>query len=393
MVRSRDPAATSGRRQGADPHDRPRRLLHRRRVGHAGGHRDARASSTRRPRRSSRPSPRAPRTTSTAPCRPRSRRSPRGRRRRPRTAASSSRRSPTASQRAPAELADVISHEVGMPRSLSELVQAGLPTVTFGDNAGARGDLRVGRRGRQLARPARAGRRRRRITPWNYPLHQIVDKVAPALAAGCTVVLKPSEVAPVNAFILAEIIHEAGLPKGVFNLVTGVGPVVGEAIASHPLVDMVSFTGSTRAGKRVMELARAVGQARLARARRQVREHHLRGRRPRRRDHPRHVRLLLELRADLLGADEDARAARQARRGRAARRRRRPRASRRATRSPRPRARPAGVQAAARPRPRLHQQGRRRGRDARHRRRRDARRARQGLLHPPDGLLRTSPTT
>ena len=86
------------------------------------------------------------------------------------------------------------------------------------------------------------------ITPWNYPLHQVAAKVAPALAVGCTVVLKPSEVAPLNAFILAEIIDEAGLPAGVFNLVTGTGPVVGEAIASHPGVDMVSFTGSTRAG-------------------------------------------------------------------------------------------------------------------------------------------------
>jgi acyl-CoA reductase-like NAD-dependent aldehyde dehydrogenase len=93
------------------------------------------------------------------------------------------------------------------------------------------------------------------ITPWNYPLHQIAAKVAPALAAGCTVVLKPSEVAPLNAFILAEIIDEIGLPAGVFNLVTGTGPTVGEAIASHPDVDMVSFTGSTRAGKRVSELA------------------------------------------------------------------------------------------------------------------------------------------
>ncbi|MGH9017330.1 MAG: aldehyde dehydrogenase family protein, partial [Acidimicrobiales bacterium] len=101
------------------------------------------------------------------------------------------------------------------------------------------------------------------ITPWNYPLHQIAAKVAPALAAGCTVVLKPSEVAPLNAFILAEIIDEVGLPAGVFNLVTGVGPVVGEAIAAHPLVDMVSFTGSTRAGKRVMELA-AQGVKRVA---------------------------------------------------------------------------------------------------------------------------------
>ena len=93
------------------------------------------------------------------------------------------------------------------------------------------------------------------ITPWNYPLHQIVAKVAPALAAGCTVVLKPSEVAPLNAFMLAEVVHEVGLPAGVFNLVTGLGPVVGEAHRAHPGVDMVSFTGSTRAGKRVAELA------------------------------------------------------------------------------------------------------------------------------------------
>src|SRR5439155_18042572 len=93
------------------------------------------------------------------------------------------------------------------------------------------------------------------ITPWNFPLHQVVAKVAPALAAGCTVVLKPSEVAPLTAFVLAEIADDAGLPAGVFNLVTGLGPVVGEALASHPDVDMVSFTGSTRAGRRVAELA------------------------------------------------------------------------------------------------------------------------------------------
>jgi aldehyde dehydrogenase (NAD+) len=93
------------------------------------------------------------------------------------------------------------------------------------------------------------------ITPWNYPLHQVIAKVAPALAAGCTVVLKPSEVAPLAAYALADIIDEAGLPPGVFNLVSGLGPVVGEALASHEGVDMVSFTGSTRAGKRVAELA------------------------------------------------------------------------------------------------------------------------------------------
>ena len=86
------------------------------------------------------------------------------------------------------------------------------------------------------------------ITPWNWPLNQIVCKVAPALAAGCTVVLKPSEIAPISGIIWAEIMHEAGVPKGVFNLVNGTGPDVGQVMAGHPDVDMVSFTGSTRAG-------------------------------------------------------------------------------------------------------------------------------------------------
>nr|WP_298690861.1 aldehyde dehydrogenase family protein [uncultured Dongia sp.] len=86
------------------------------------------------------------------------------------------------------------------------------------------------------------------ITPWNWPLNQIVCKVAPALAAGCTMVLKPSEVAPINAIIFAEVLHAAGVPAGVFNLVNGDGPSVGQVIAAHPDVDMVSFTGSTRAG-------------------------------------------------------------------------------------------------------------------------------------------------
>lgn len=93
------------------------------------------------------------------------------------------------------------------------------------------------------------------ITPWNYPLHQIVAKVAPALAAGCTVVLKPSEVAPLTAAIFAEIAAEAGVPAGVFNLVHGTGAVVGDALARHPGVDMVSFTGSTRAGRQVSAAA------------------------------------------------------------------------------------------------------------------------------------------
>ena len=93
------------------------------------------------------------------------------------------------------------------------------------------------------------------ITPWNWPLNQIACKVAPALAAGCTIVLKPSEVAPINAYILAEIIDECGLPPGVFNLVNGDGPNVGAAISAHPEVDVVSFTGSTRAGREVARAA------------------------------------------------------------------------------------------------------------------------------------------
>jgi aldehyde dehydrogenase (NAD+) len=93
------------------------------------------------------------------------------------------------------------------------------------------------------------------ITPWNWPLNQVASKVAPALATGCTVVLKPSEIAPLSAMLFAEIVHEAGLPKGVFNLVNGDGLTVGEAIAAHPDIDMVSFTGSTTAGVRVAKLA------------------------------------------------------------------------------------------------------------------------------------------
>lgn len=93
------------------------------------------------------------------------------------------------------------------------------------------------------------------ITPWNWPLNQVASKVAPALATGCTVVLKPSEIAPLSAMLLADIIHEAGFPRGVFNLVNGDGPTVGEAIASHSEIDMVSFTGSTAAGIRVAKLA------------------------------------------------------------------------------------------------------------------------------------------
>ena len=153
------------------------------------------------------------------------------------------------------EIAAIISQEVGMPMTLSGAVQVGLPAGAFADAAKAAESFKWEEEiGNSLVVREPVGVVGA-ITPWNYPLYQIVLKVAPALAAGCTVVLKPSEVAPLNAFVLAEVIDEVGLPAGVFNLVTGVGPVVGEAIASHPKVDMVSFTGSTRAGKRVMELA------------------------------------------------------------------------------------------------------------------------------------------
>ncbi len=153
------------------------------------------------------------------------------------------------------EIAEAITREVGMPIGLSNIIQVGLPKANFAIAAGLLGSHEFEERiGNSLVVREPFGVVGC-ISPWNYPLHQIALKVAPALAAGNTVVVKPSEVAPINAFILAEIVHEAGLPAGVFNLVTGVGPVVGEAIAAHPDVDMVSFTGSTRAGKRVAEVA------------------------------------------------------------------------------------------------------------------------------------------
>lgn len=154
-----------------------------------------------------------------------------------------------------AEIAETISREMGMPLKLSQRIQAGSPVAVFGYYAKTIAEFPFEERvGNSLVVREPIGVVAA-ITPWNYPLHQISLKVAPALAAGCTVVLKPSEVAPLNAFILAEVIEAAGLPAGVFNLVTGYGPVVGEAMVAHPQVDMVSFTGSTAAGKRVSEIA------------------------------------------------------------------------------------------------------------------------------------------
>jgi betaine-aldehyde dehydrogenase len=153
------------------------------------------------------------------------------------------------------EIAAVIAAEVGMPLPLATAVQAGMPAAVMGSYAKMLGEFKFEEQiGNAVIAKEPVGVVGC-ITPWNFPLHQVVCKVAPALAAGCAIVLKPSEVAPLTAFILAEICDDVGLPAGVFNLVTGYGQVVGEELASHHGVDMISFTGSTRAGKRVSELA------------------------------------------------------------------------------------------------------------------------------------------
>ncbi|PMS31749.1 acyl-CoA reductase-like NAD-dependent aldehyde dehydrogenase [Trinickia symbiotica] len=155
------------------------------------------------------------------------------------------------------ELTQLICGEVGMPIKLTRAIQVGSAVYNWKAYARLAREFPFDERADNSLVVREPVGVVAAITPWNYPLNQITLKVAPALAAGCTVVLKPSEVAPLNAFVLAEAIEDAGLPAGVFNIVSGYGPVVGEIMASHPFVDMVSFTGSTRAGKRVAELAAA----------------------------------------------------------------------------------------------------------------------------------------
>jgi len=153
------------------------------------------------------------------------------------------------------EIAELIAGEVGMPITWSGMIQAGLPAGNMATYASILEDFDFEETiGNSLVVKEPVGVVGC-ITPWNYPLHQIVCKIGGAFAAGCTVVLKPSEIAPLNAYILAEIIHDVGLPAGVFNMVMGEGPVVGEAIAAHTDVDMISFTGSTTAGRRVAAVA------------------------------------------------------------------------------------------------------------------------------------------
>jgi len=153
------------------------------------------------------------------------------------------------------DIGAAVSDEMGAPLPMAERLQAGaglghiagtldvLKNYHFEENVGTAVVVRepVGVVGM--------------ITPWNWPLNQIACKVAPALAAGCTMILKPSEFTPTSALIFAEILHEAGVPKGVFNLINGLGPEVGAAMSEHPDIDMISFTGSTRAGVDVAKRA------------------------------------------------------------------------------------------------------------------------------------------
>ena len=154
-------------------------------------------------------------------------------------------------------IARVITREVGMPAKLSARIQAAAPIAAWDMYAELASQMEWETRvGHSLVQQVPVGVVAC-ITPWNYPLHQVTGKVAPALLAGCTLVLKPSELAPSSAVLLAEAVAQAGLPPGVFNLVHGTGPVAGEALVTHPEVDMVSFTGSTRAGRRIGALAAA----------------------------------------------------------------------------------------------------------------------------------------
>ncbi|MBL3668193.1 aldehyde dehydrogenase family protein [Streptomyces sp. M2CJ-2] len=153
------------------------------------------------------------------------------------------------------EIARTVTAELGAPLKLSQTVHAGVPVAVAGSYAELAAtypfEERTGN-STVLHEPVGVVGA---ITPWNYPLHQIVAKAAPALAAGCTIVVKPAEDTPLVARLFAEAVHEAGVPAGVFNLVTGLGPVAGQALAEHPGVDLVSFTGSTAVGRRIGAVA------------------------------------------------------------------------------------------------------------------------------------------
>jgi aldehyde dehydrogenase (NAD+) len=153
------------------------------------------------------------------------------------------------------EIAETVTAELGAPPALARKVHADLPVMVAGSYAELAGSYsfeeKLGNSTVLMEPVGVVGA----ITPWNYPLHQIVAKVAAALAAGCTVVLKPAEDTPLVAQLFAEAVDVAGIPAGVFNLVTGLGPVAGQALAEHQGVDLVSFTGSTAVGRRIGAIA------------------------------------------------------------------------------------------------------------------------------------------
>ncbi|MFH9894245.1 aldehyde dehydrogenase family protein [Streptomyces luteogriseus] len=153
------------------------------------------------------------------------------------------------------EIAETVTAELGSPLKFSQAVHAGVPIAVAGSYAELAATYAFEEKtGNSVVHQEPVGVVAA-ITPWNYPLHQIVAKVAPALAAGCTVVVKPAEDTPLVARLFADAVHEAGLPAGVFNLVTGLGPVAGQALAEHPGVDLVSFTGSTAVGRQIAAIA------------------------------------------------------------------------------------------------------------------------------------------
>jgi aldehyde dehydrogenase (NAD+) len=155
------------------------------------------------------------------------------------------------------EIAQTVTDELGSPLKFSQAVHVGAPIAVAGSYAELAASYPFEEKvGNSTVYQEPIGVVAA-ITPWNYPLHQIVAKVAPALAAGCTVVLKPAEDTPLTAQLFAEAVHEAGVPAGVFNLVTGLGPVAGQALVEHPGVDLVSFTGSTAVGRQIAATAGA----------------------------------------------------------------------------------------------------------------------------------------
>ncbi len=153
------------------------------------------------------------------------------------------------------EMVETISKEMGAPMWLCKAAQAAMLTAHLGTSIEVLKNYQFEEQKGSINLKREPVGVCGFITPWNWPINQIACKVFPAIAAGCTMVLKPTEIAPLNAILFTEILHDAGVPKGVFNLVNGDGPTVGEAMSSHPGIDMMSFTGSTRAGIRVAKAA------------------------------------------------------------------------------------------------------------------------------------------